>query len=126
MKALPLLLLLTSMPLFGQSAQNSPPLDDGEKRVILGQLYELKSCRQETATYRDYVSRETELDAQQKQNSDRALELEKQATALAQKERDLATDKANFFEQAYRAVNKKPGIGCRIIKALTLGIARCN
>jgi hypothetical protein len=66
------------------------------------------------------------LDVQEKANADRALELEKQATALAQRERDIERDRANTFESLYRSVTKKPGIGCRVARALTLGIVRCN
>jgi hypothetical protein len=114
------------MPLFALSPQNSPPLNDEEKRQIIGQLNELKSCRGETRIYRDYVSREAEQDAKEKANSDRALELEKQATALAHRERDLAIDKADLYEQLYRSVTKKLGIGCRLARVFTLGIVRCQ
>jgi len=72
------------------------------------------------------VSRESEQDAREKANSERALDLEKQATAIARRERDLAIDKANTFEQLYRSVTKKPGIGCRLAKIFTLGLARCQ
>ncbi len=112
-------------PLYAQSPQSSPPLADEEKRQILGQLYELRSCREEIHAYREYVSRDQDQDAREKANTDRALELEKQATALAQRERDLAQDKANLYEQLYRSVTKKPGVGCRILRAVTLGIYKC-
>jgi len=109
-----------------QQISPPPPLSETEKRLVLGQLLELKSCRQETAAYKDFVSRESDLYAKERANYDRALDLERQATALAQRERDLAQDRANFYEQAYRTATKKPGIGCQIMKALTLGIARCQ
>jgi hypothetical protein len=108
------------------SQQNSPPLNDSEKRRILGQLYELKSCREEVSAFGEYSSRDLEQDSREKANYERALELERQATALAQKERDLAQEKAAFYEQAFRSVTKKPGIGCRILKAITLGLSRCQ
>jgi hypothetical protein len=114
------------MPLCAQSPQNSLPLNDGEKRQIFGQLNELHACREEVRTYRDYVSRDTEQDAREKANANRALDLERQATALAQREWDLERDRANTYEQLYRSVTKKPGIGCRIAKILTLGIVRCR
>jgi hypothetical protein len=72
------------------------------------------------------VSRETEQDAREKANADRALDLEKQATAIAQQERDLAQDRAIFFEAAYKALAKKPGVGCWIKRIFTLWIARCS
>ena len=108
------------------SQQPQPPLNETEKRLVLGQLLELKSCRQETAAYKDYLSRETELVTKERVNYERALDLEKQATALAQKERDLAQDKENFYEQAYRTVTKKPGKLCQVVKVITLGLAQCH
>jgi hypothetical protein len=114
------------MPLYAQSQQNSPPLNDEEKRQVLIQLYELRSCRESVNSYGQYVSRETEQDAREKVNYARSLDLEKQATALAQKERDLAIEKEKFYEQLYRSVSKKPGIGCRLKRIFTLGLARCQ
>jgi hypothetical protein len=89
-------------------------------------LYELRSARQEIKIYEQYVSRDTDQDAREKANADRALELEKQATAIAQQERDLQKEKATLYEQLYRSVTKGAGIGCRILRAITLGIHRCN
>lgn len=74
----------------------------------------------------EYISRDKEQDAREKANADRALDLERQATAIAQQERDLQKDKAALYEQLYRSVTKKPGVGCRILRVLTLGIHRCN
>ncbi len=117
--------MICSMALFGQSQDNSP-LRPEEKRTVLIQLYELRSCRDEVKTYEQYVSRETEQDAREKTNAERALELEKQTTAIAQRERDLAQDKANLYEQLYRSVTKPPGLGCRIWRFITAGIHRCQ
>lgn len=126
MSRLPLIfLILSSIPLFGQS-QASSPLTSEEKRQILLQLYELRSCRESVQSYEQFVSRETEQDGRERANYERSLELERQATALAQKERDLAQDKATFYEQALKAVTKQPGIGCRILRVLTAGIHRCQ
>jgi hypothetical protein len=116
---------MTCGALYAQS-QDNLPLNTEERRQVLGQLYELQACREETKMYEIYVSRETALDTKEKENADRALELEKQATALAEKERDLALEKAKFYEDLYRTVTKKPGIGCRILRKVTLGIIRCN
>jgi len=119
------LALLIWTPLFGQSPQNSP-LTDGEKRQVIGQLYELRSARDEIKTLESYVDRDRAQDVREKKNADRALELEKQATGIAERERDLQKEKADLYEQLYRSVTKKPGAGCRILRALTLGIHRCN
>jgi hypothetical protein len=110
---------------YAQSPQNSPLTPD-EGRQVLSQLYELRSARQTIKIYEQYVSRDTEQDAREKANADRALELERKATALAEKERDLAQDKANYYEQAYRSVTKGPSGWCKFTRVLTFGIRRCN
>ena len=127
MKRLLLCLLIFSTPLFGQSPASSPdPLSPEEKRQILGQLHELRSCRDQVKTYEQFVTRDQEQDVREKANADRALELERQATAIVMKERDLAQEKAILYEQLYRSVTKGPGVGCRILRVVTLGIARCK
>jgi hypothetical protein len=114
------------MQLYGQSQPSSPPLTEEERRLILSQLYELRSARQEIKIYEQYVSRDTEQDAKEKANTDRALELEKQATAIARQERDQQKEKATLYEQLYRSVTRGPGVGCRILRVITAGIHRCN
>ena len=125
MRMLPILALLIWTPLFGQSPQTSP-LTDGEKRQVIGQLHELRSARDEIKTLESYVDRDKEQDGRERANSDRALELEKRATGIAERERDLHKEKADLYEQLYRSVTKKPGVGCRILRVVTLGIHRCN
>jgi hypothetical protein len=93
---------------------------------VLSQLYELRSTREEIKTLESYISRDQEQDAREKVNSDRALELERKATELAQKEADMQKDKAALYEQLYRSATRKPGLGCRIARAVTLGIYTCN
>ena len=121
-----LFLTLISTPLCGQSQQTSPPLDPGEKRQILLQLYELQSCRGQVASYEEYAGREKEQVERERANWQRALDLEKQATQLAERERDLQAERAAFYEQAFKSVTKRPGLGCRILAAVTLGMHRCN
>lgn len=107
------------------SQQSSPPapLTESEKRIILSQLYELEACRSQIAAQADFVSRDAAQDAREKASYERALELERQATVLAQKERDLANERAAFYEQAFKSVTKKPGFWCRIRRIFG---ARCS
>lgn len=107
-------------------SQESSPLHPEELRTVLFQLYELRSCREHIKTLDSHIERDMEQDAREKANYERALELERQATALAHGERDLAREKAVLYEDLYRSVTKKPGIGCRILRAITLGIHRCR
>jgi hypothetical protein len=125
MRILLLCAILILMPRFGRSQENSP-LSPEEKRQILGQLFELRSCRDETRAYEQYVARDREQDAREKANLERSLELERQATALAQKERDIERDRAETYEKLYRSLTKGPGIGCILKRVFTLGIHRCR
>lgn len=123
-----LFLMLISTPLCAQSQQSSPvpPLSNEEKRRILAQLYELQSCRGQVASYEEFVDREREQDERERANWQRAVDLEKQATVLAQKERDLALEKTAFYEAQFKSLTKRPGLGCRVLAAITLGVHRCN
>jgi hypothetical protein len=126
MKALLLCLTLCCGTLYAQSPASSPPLSPEERRLVLGQLYELRACRDEVRTYRDFVARDIEQDAREKANAERALELEQQATGIARQERDLAREKAALYEQMYRSLTKRPGVGCWVKRIFTLGMARCS
>lgn len=114
------------MPQSARSQQNSQPLSTEEKRAVLLQLYELGTCRQTVLSYEDFIKRDREQDESERALSSRALELERQATALMAKERDLAAERATFYEQAFKSVTKGRSAGCWIAKVFTLGIARCR
>lgn len=115
------------IPLSALSQQSSPPLSESEKRQILRQLLELESARAQILTYEQFVAREAVQDERVRANAARALDLEKQATSLAEKERDLAQEKADLYKQLWQAATKKKGgIGCTLKKIFTLGLARCE
>jgi hypothetical protein len=126
MKLLLLCLLLVWTPLFAQSPQSSPPLTDEEKRQVLGQLLELKTRRSEVRAYEDYVSRDTAEDERERELAAKMIAVEQQAAELARKERDLAIERAELYEQLYRTTGKGPGVGCKIARIFTLGIYRCK
>ncbi len=109
-----------------QEISPAAPLNETEKRQVLSQLYELKSCRDQVQNYAGAIAEDRKLDEKERANYERALELEKQATSLAQRERDLEKERAVFYEQSYRTLVKGPSVWCRITKVLTLGIARCK
>ena len=73
------------------------------------------------------IERDQKQDEEERNNAKRALELEQAATAVAQKERDLALEKAVFYESLYKGVTKKKGgFGCTIKRIFTFGFARCG
>lgn len=84
------------------------------------------SCREESAELAGHIERDREQDAREAATWERALELERRATGLAEQERDLAREKAALYEDLYRGMTRGPGIGCRILRVLTLGIHRCQ
>lgn len=125
MRTLLLSLILSCGAISGRSQDNSPLTPD-EGRQVLGQLLELGSCREESAELARHIERDQEQDARERATWERALELERRATGLAEQERDLAREKAALYEDLYRGVTRGPGIGCRILRVLTLGIHRCR
>lgn len=115
------LIALLAIPSYAQQE-----LEPAEKREVLTRLLELESCREDTRELVIHIERDRELDAQEKENCARGLELERQATALAEQARDLALERAELYEDLYRGVTRGPGIGCRILRVITLGIHRCH
>lgn len=108
------------MPPCVRSQENSNPLTSEEKRVILMQLYELRSCRESVSAYEQYVGRDKEQDARERQNYERSLELEQEATRLA-------TEKTQFYKDAYLTLTKKPGWWCSWGRwVFALGIPKCR
>ena len=110
------------------SAQSLPDqLSPSELRLLLSQLYELQAARERIAAYEAYVAREQAQDERERENAARAMELEKQAVTLAQKERDLALEKAAMYEQLWKAATaKKCGVGGSILRVLSLWTYRCG
>lgn len=125
MRTLLLCLTIACGTIYAQSPANSPLTPD-EGRQILGQLLELGSCREKSAELARHIERDRELDTRERESWERALELERQATGLAERDRDLAREQAELYEQLYRSVTKGPGVGCRILRAITLGIHTCT
>jgi hypothetical protein len=125
MRTLLLCLTIACGTTYAQSPGNSPLTPD-EGRQVLGQLLELRSCREESAELARHIERDRELDTRERESWERALEIERRATALAERARDLAREKAELYEQLYRSVTKGPGIGCRLLRVITLGIRRCG
>lgn len=125
MRTLLLSLILSCGAISGWSQDNSPLTPD-EGRQVLGQLLELGSCREEVRELSGHIDRDREQDARERATWERALELERRATGLAEQERDLAREKAALYEDLYRGVTRGPGIGCRILRVLTLGMHRCR
>jgi hypothetical protein len=112
---------------FGLSQQNSQlPLSEEEKRRIILQLYELQSCRKQVFSYEDYIKLDKEQDDRERTSLQRSIDVEKRATAVTEKERDLEKERAEFYKKAFEEVTKKRGFGCTMKKIFTLGIARCR
>jgi hypothetical protein len=118
---------------FAFSQQNSPPLSEDELRIVLEQLRTYEVEHKELQSCTDRLEKEQAMDATEDARAKELLELEQQRTAIAKKEADLerqradlAQEKADFYENAYKALTKKPGIFCRIARTATLGIFYCR
>lgn len=116
---------MNSIPLYAQSPETLP-LNEADKRLILGQLYELRSCRDEVMTYREFVNRDSEQDLREKLLMEKALDLAGKELDLQKRETELQKDRAQTWETLYKAVTKKPGFGCKFLRIITAGIHRCQ
>jgi len=47
-------------------------------------------------------------------------------TGLAEQTAALHKERADMYETLYRAVTRKPSLGCKIARVLTLGMYRCR
>ena len=112
--------------IFAPSAASSQELTTDEGRLILGQLYELRSARTELEAYREHVERDAELDIRERENADRALDLERRATIIAERERDLEKDRAETYRALYESVTTGRSWKCKVAKVFTLGLAQCR
>lgn len=118
---------------YAVSQTDSPPLTNLEKRLILEQLNEvgscrdkLQSCQEKIKIYELFVDQEQDKDKLIEANCEQRVALIKETVDNMKAARDAALDKAQFYESAYRALTKKPGIGCWLKRIFTLGIARCS
>lgn len=118
--------ILESLSELKAPTESKGALTDAEKRTIILQLIELKSCRVSVKAYEEFVARIGELSAKEKEVWERALEVEKRATAVAEQERDLARDQAGFYKAALDVCRKQPGFWCRFYRLVSLGLGRCQ
>ena len=109
-----------------QQSLPEQPLQPNELRQILAQLYELRALRGQVAAYDAYVMRDQEQDARERAAYERALELERQATALAVRETAVERQRADLYEGLYMALTKKRGWTCTLKRIFTLGLGRCQ
>ena len=131
--SLALCLTLTLSPSFAQYQEPSPmqeaapdALTPPELRQILGQLRELAVCREETAALREYITADAGIDAREKEIANNRLALADEKISLAERTAALHKERADMYETLYRAVTRKPSTGCRVARAVTLGLYRCR
>jgi hypothetical protein len=76
--------------------------------------------------YEEYLVYEKALDVKEKEYWKKALDLEKEKTALEKKRADTEADRALYYEGLYKAATKKKGgIKCFLKRFFTAGLARC-
>lgn len=140
------LLLISVTPLwmmpFGPYQDSSKPNDSppvpltlAEKRIVHGQLFELKILRVEVEQYRLHEQQALQQYEDEKKVWESKIQAEKQSyelslqkVAIVEHERDLAVEKAQFYQTSLNVCrqNKKTGFWCKLGKIFTLGIKRCK
>lgn len=116
-----MLLMALSAPLWSSYGQEKPPapaapLSAEEKRELLGRLHDLKVARAELEVLHGHVDADEKQDEREKILAARELELERRATAIAETERDVEKQRADFYEGAFKALTKKPSRLARAAK----------
>lgn len=102
------------------------PLDSLELREILLRLQEYRLLQDEIEL-RVRVQGQTETLTQREQAlAARELEMEKERTALAQRETAIEKARADFYQSAFEAVSRKRSGWCWAAKIFTFGLARCG
>ena len=104
----------------------SEPLTIDEGRVILGHLYELRSCRKEVETLRKYINQDAEQDNRERELVGIQTALMNEKLDLVYKSAEIQRERADLYETLYRAITAKPSLRCRIAKALTIGLYQCR
>jgi hypothetical protein len=118
-----------SADLAGDNIKDVKPtgiLIEPESRLVLTQLNELSVRRTQIIEYEDIIEKDRLNDAVQVQNCKIAVDNEVKNTKIMEKERDLAIEKAKFYENSYKIVIKKRSKKCWIFKIFTLGMAKCT
>ena len=122
-----LLLLMIGYGTTSAWSQDNSPLTPDEGRQILGQLYELGSCREETDKYKDVMARDKELDAREQEQHLKELQLVQKEIGLKDREIELQKEQADTYKAMYEALlDKGVSFGCVVKKIFTLGIGRCK
>ena len=126
---LAVLLTMLLFPKSGKSQDSLPQpetLTSVELRQILGQLHELSTCRAETEVLREYITQDREIDTREREVSNHRLTVCEEKITLANQTAALQKERADFYENLYRAFTRKPSFGCRIARVITIGIYRCR
>jgi hypothetical protein len=125
-------LLLSLMIAYGATSafsqnvsQENRPLSTDEGRKILGQLFELESCRNETEEQRIFIDRDKQLDDRERASSRKEVELSQKELSLKDEELRIEKEKSETYRLLLEQATKKKGIGCFFKKFFTAGIARC-
>jgi len=106
--------------------QSDSPLTTEEGRKVLERLYLLESVQEQNRLLREYISSDQELDKKAEELNQGLLDVEKQRTALAEEKAKVNQEKADMYKGLYETLSKKPSLGCKIYRIVTLGIGRCS
>ena len=109
-----------------QTVSPASPLTDEIKVQVLDQLDELEHCRSDQVDFAKYQKLIDEAVTLMKTSYTVALETEKRSTKVAEGERDLAIKERDFYQAAYKDLSRPRSLGCKIAKALTIGIWPCR
>ena len=107
-------------------AQDAKPLTAEELRETAANLVELKTKRAEVEALKKFITDSQDLAERERLVHERELDVERQLRLIAERERDVETRRGDDLEALLKAATRRPGIGCRLKRFFTLGLARCG
>lgn len=94
--------------------------------MALERLVELEYAWQELATLRETINILQQLRTEEARIGGLSVGLEQQRTAIATDRAKLLEEQRDFYRTLYESSRPGRGLGCRLKKIFTLGLARCR
>jgi hypothetical protein len=96
-----------------------------EERLVLNQVMELGVRRSKVQSYELLIQEDKINDKSAEKLCNDTITAEKTNVGIVSKERDVALEKAKFFEESYDSCRKGRSKKCWFFKIITLGMAKC-
>jgi hypothetical protein len=101
-------------------------LAESESRKVLEQLTELSYRRTQVTQLESYIEIDKKNDLIAVDTCTAEIKAKEDTLSICTQEKNVAMDKAKFFEDAYNIITKKPSWKCRLLHWLSFGTHVCK